>query len=396
MYVQNELARSLSCLRCGAEYEWGDYTAGCPSCLAQGFPASLKIDYAADAAWSVDPKVRGMRRFADRLPYRTFPTLGEGDTPLVELPDLAAEVEVGSLWLKNEGQNPTGSHKDRMSALVVARAKEIGCTTVVAASSGNAGASLAAYAAAAGLNCVVITTVQMNPIWAQAVRSTGAELVAAHDSLKRWSYMRKMVEEQGWYPATNYLDPPTGSNPFGVQGYKTCGHELAESFAGAGLSAVVVPTSRGDLLWGIWQGLKEAQAAGWIQTVPRMYAVEPFGRLSRVLSGEDYRDHFSGDHANTESIGGTTVTYQSVHTLKESGGRAIDVNGGEALRGQAELARRGLYVESSSAVVWEAVKKLKASGEIGEADRVVMIGTSNGYKDNYFAQQPEMRVIDSE
>lgn len=395
MYIQNEAVTVLSCLRCGAEYELNDYTTGCPACLEGGYPVSLEVKYAEKPGWTVDAKVRGMKRFADKLPYRTFPTLGEGDTPLIDLPDLAEELGLQGLWLKNEGQNPTGSHKDRMSAQVVARAKATGRTTVVAASSGNAGASLAAYAAAAGLRCVVVTTVGMNPTWDQAVRATGAELVAAHDSKLRWKYMRKMVESEGWYPVTNYIDPPTGSNLWGVQGYKTCGHEIAEAFAGNAPTAIVVPTSRGDLLWGIWRGLQEAKEAGWIDSLPRLYAAEPFGRLSRVLAGEDYRGHFPGDHSSTESIGGSTATFQSLVALRESGGGAVDVAGVNAVDGQNKLARRGLYLESSSAVVWAAVKQLKATGAIGEQDRVVLIGTSNGYKDNYFSKLPEMKLIDA-
>ncbi|ASS75146.1 pyridoxal-5'-phosphate-dependent protein subunit beta [Tumebacillus algifaecis] len=395
MYMRNEAAIALSCLRCGNEYELNDYTTGCPSCLGEGYPVSLEVKYAA-VEWSVDATKRGMQRFADKLPYRTFPMLGEGDTPLLPLADLATELGVQELWLKNEGQNPTGSHKDRMSALVVARAKASGYTTVVAASSGNAGASLAAYAAAAGLRCVVVTTVGMNPIWAQAVRATGAELVAAHDAKLRWKYMRRMVEEEGWYPVTNYLDPPTGSNLFGVQGYKTCGHEIAEAFAGNAPTAIVVPTSRGDLLWGIWRGLQEARDAGWIATLPRLYAAEPFGRLSRVLAGADYRGNFPGDHSSTESIGGSTVTFQSLVALKESGGGAVDVCGKDALQAQNKLARRGLYLESSSAIVWAAVQQLKDSGQLGAQDRVVLVGTSNGYKDHYFAQLPAIDVIDAD
>ncbi|TCP59429.1 threonine synthase [Tumebacillus sp. BK434] len=395
MYMQNETAAALSCLRCGAEYELNDYTTGCPACLEQGYPVSLEVTYAGTEKWTVDPRLRGMQRFADRLPYRTFPTLGEGDTPLIELADLADELGLAGLWLKNEGQNPTGSHKDRMSAQVVARAKATGRTTVVAASSGNAGASLAAYAAAAGLRCVVVTTVGMNQTWEQAVRATGAELVAAHDSKLRWKYMRKMVETEGWYPVTNYIDPPTGSNLWGVQGYKTCGHEIAEAFQGHAPTAIVVPTSRGDLLWGIWRGLQEAKAAGWIDTLPRLYAAEPFGRLSRVLSGEDYRGQFPGDHSATESIGGSTATFQSLVALRESGGGAVDVAGADALAGQTKLAQRGLYLESSSAVVYAAVRQLKVSGDLGEADRVVLVGTSNGYKDNYFAKLPQMKLIDA-
>src|SRR5690606_405961 len=101
---------------------------------------------------------RGMARFGARLPYSGFMSLGEGDTPLVDLPGLASQCGLEALSIKLESANPTGSHKDRMSAQFVARAKDRNVPSVIAASSGNAGCSVAAYATAAGLPCTIVTT----------------------------------------------------------------------------------------------------------------------------------------------------------------------------------------------------------------------------------------------
>jgi len=384
-YPLNNRVQGLSCLRCGQSYgldsELVDLGTGCGSCLEQGYPASLRVDYADDETWSIQQAANGMRRYAAQLPYVDFPSLGEGMTPLVELALPAQALRIEKLWVKNEGQNPTGSHKDRISALVVARAASLGRTTVVAASSGNAGASLAAYAGAARLHCAIISTPKISRMWAQAIELTGADLVLTDTPMQRWQYMRQMVEEEDWYPVTNYLNPPVGSNPFGVQGYKTVGFELVEQCGEAPPTMVVVPTARGDLLWGIWQGLIESEQARLLSELPRLVAVEPVPRLGRVLSGEDYRQLFEGKAHEMTSIGGLTATYQSAVALRESKGCAVEVSTEKAKEAQRELAHCGFYVELSSAASLAGLQVLAKQGRIDSSERVVLILTSHGYKE---------------
>ncbi|HWI65919.1 MAG TPA: pyridoxal-phosphate dependent enzyme [Symbiobacteriaceae bacterium] len=368
----NERVTGVVCIRCGSQFAvgestWGD---GCPTCLAEGFPASVDVAYAPAFVSTPVGRAR-MQDFARLLPYPDYITLGEGGTPLLTL---------DGAFIKYEGQNPSGSHKDRLSPLVVARARELNCRGVICASSGNQGASLALYAAAAGVPCAVITTLQINPIWARAISTTGAKLIMVDEPKQRWRLMQQMVTEEGWYPATNYLDPPVGSNPFGVQGYKTISFEIAQELGGAP-NVVVVPCSRGDLLWGMWIGFQEAQALGWIASLPRMVAVEPFPRLVRVLDGEDYRGNFPGSTA-LSSIGGSTVTYQAVAAVRQSGGCALAVGEADAEEARDALGKAGFYAESSSAVVWAANQRLRNAGWIQPGERSVLVVTSNGYKES--------------
>lgn len=380
MHEWNQLVQHLTCLRCNHEYNPDDYLTGCPLCLEQGYPASLQVVYDQKVPWNINQSARGMLRYADRLPYRTFPSLGEGDTPIIEVKGLENELGIPSIWIKNEGQNPTGSHKDRMSPLVVARAASLQRSTVIAASSGNAGASLAAYAAAAGIHCKIVTTSQVHDVWEKAIRITGAEIIKVPDSYARWEVVRQMVEEEGAYPATNYIMPPVGSNLFGVQGYVTVGLEIAEQMKDDLPTAIIVPCARGDLLWGIWAGLVEARRMNWIAHLPRLYAVEPFPRLVHVLTGRDYREEFIGDSDLLPSIGGYTVTYQSLHALVSSGGSAVVVTNEEVRGAQHHLGRKGIYAEGSSAAAYGAVAKLLQSGQIERSERVLLIVTSHGYK----------------
>ncbi|MEK3822144.1 pyridoxal-phosphate dependent enzyme [Cytobacillus sp. FSL W8-0315] len=320
-----------------------------------------------------------MFRYAERLPYKSFPTLGEGETPIINIKGLGSELGIPELWLKNEGQNPTGSHKDRMSPLIVARAASLNRSTVIAASSGNAGASLAAYAAAGGLHCKIVTTPKINVAWEKAIRLYGAEIIKVQSSFERWETVRKMVEE-GDYPATNYSIPPVGSNMFGVQGYTTVAYEIVEQMREYQPTAVIIPCARGDLLWGIWEGFVESLRLGWIESLPRLYAVEPFPRLAHVLQGRDYRGKFRGDSSLLPSIGGETVTYQSLEAIRSSGGGAVVVTNTEVEKAQLELAKRGIFAEGSAAVTWPAVSKLVKEGKMDESDRVLLMITSHGYK----------------
>ena len=283
------------------------------------------------------------------------------------------------MWVKNEGQSPTGSHKDRMSPFVVARAAATGRRTVAAASNGNAAVSLAAYAAAAGLDCAIVATKTIGAAWKRALDLLGVELVVTPTSRDRWDHLRKKVRDGAWYPATNYLAPPVGSNPFGVQGYKTVAYEIAEDLGGEMPDAVVVPTSRGDLLWGIWEGFRELAELGHVHAVPRLFAVEPFPRLARVLAGEDYRQGFPGT-TRLSSIGGDTVSYQALDAVRRSGGNALVVADEDAEAAILRLARLGFYCESSSASAVAALTALVKYNRPESIESVLLVLTSHGFK----------------
>lgn len=372
-------------MRCKTLYspldEIVDKGIGCQTCLEQKFPVSLVCQYSGPQTAISDGSKKRMLRFSARLPYIDFPTLGEGDTPLVSLPALAKELKVKHLLYKNEGQNPTGSHKDRMSGLAVARAKALGKDTVIAASSGNAGASLAAYASAAGLECVIVSMSSISPMWEAAIEFHGAQLHARQGQDDRWKYMQRMVEEHGWYPVTNFLKPPVSSNPFGIDGYKTIAYELVEELGDMTPLVVLVPTCRGDVLAGLWYGFLDAQACGLVKQLPRLVAVEPGVRLEQVLKGEDYRSDLHIDAHHLSSIGGDTATYQSYNALSLSNGTAVSVNTRQAVQAQKTLGRQGLYTELSSAAALAGAQELFKQGYFKPDDNVVLIGTSHGYKE---------------
>lgn len=367
----------FECIRCASVFAVGDHAEGCRKCLALGCPASVAPRY--EALPHLDASRVGRSRFALRLPYSGGPSLGEGETPLVECPALAEELGLDGVAIKMEGANPTGSHKDRMSAQFVARALDRGARTVAAASSGNAGASLAAYAAAAGLDCAIVCTAEVGSAWRRAIERAGARLVVVADSKARWRLIAENVAKEGWFSATNFLDPPVGSEPFGVDGYKTLGYELAADPFARSADAVFVPTARGDVLWGIHRAFGELTREGRWASPPRLFAVEPFARIERVLAGEDPRRTFPGTTPMT-SIGGGTVTYQTLQIVMQGGGSAVTVDAERAIADRLRLGRLGFDVELSSAAALTGLRVALDRGD-KRIRRAVLVATSHGYKE---------------
>ncbi len=375
MQVNPDL-EALVCLRCGSRHPVGDLFEGCPRCSAEGHASSVVAAYRPAGGAS-----RGAR-----LPLLGAPTLGEGETPLIPLPWLAESLGLDSVALKAEFLNPTGSHKDRMSRLAAAWAAIHGWRRVIAASSGNAGVSLAAYAARTELACTILIKEQdTGGTWVREMARFGAEIEVLPTARGRWARQKELVERRVAFPVTNHVLPPVGSNPLGVQGYKEVGYELYRQTVGE-VDLILVPHSRGDLLWGIWAGLREAAADNGAQDLPRMVAVEPFPRLSRVVSppacqrtlgGADYRGTFPGT-TRQRSIDGDTVTFQSLHTLRASGGWPVAVTDADALAAQRACRERGISLELCAAAAVAALRTLKADGRATAKTRAVLLGTSDG------------------
>ena len=368
----------MRCICCGQTLPVGEYPFGCDHCRQAGTPSSVTLTYGG--SFAIDREKRGMARYASMLPYTEFVTLGEGDTPLLPLDRLAADLGLRSLYSKNEFQNPTGSHKDRMNPFIVERARELGVQTVAAASSGNEGVSLACYAAAAGLRCAIVATRSIAQFWQKAIVATGAELVLVDRAIDRWTYIRERVDRGEWYSATNMIDPPVGSCCYGLQGYKTIAYELYEQMPGALPDYVMVPVARGDLLWGIYEGFADLKRFGKIEKIPALVAVEPVPRIACVERIEDCGKHYPGDLGVLPSIGGDTVTIQSMLAVRQSGGFGVGADQSRVAEAVDKMAHYGLYLEESSAISIACLEQLLNTGKISRDSSVVLIATSHGFK----------------
>ena len=372
----NPALHALQCISCEAIYPVSDLPEGCPTCHSRGRPSSVEAVYDA-RAFDCAPKSAGYR-WGHCLPYLNGVTLGEGDTPCLPVPALAELAGVASVWIKNEGANPTGSHKDRMSAQAVSRALAIGASEVVLASSGNAAVSAAAYCAAAGLACEVATYRDLPPIFDAALRYYGAKRIVCETGHARWQHVRQRVRDDGAFPLTNYSIPAVGSLVFGVEGYRAAALEWVHQ--GCEPDHVIVPTARGDLLWGIYSALRDLVAARRLARVPKLWAVEPFPRLWRVLAGEPQQGDFYGA-TQQFSTAGSTVTAQQVLAVTRSGGGAVVVGDDAARAGTAALASAGFWVELCAGAGLAAAQMLRADGRIDASQSVLLMLTARGDRD---------------
>ena len=381
----------LACIRCGASFGVDARFDGCPECRREA-PANLTPRYDLDAvgrALSVESlhgRPPGMRRYRELLPpdIQNAATLGEGETPLLHCERYGRRIGIERLFLKDESQNPSGSFKDRLAFAAIAMAPRFGARAVGVSSTGNAGAAAAAYAARAGLPCIVLTVQGAASAIVTQMQAYGAMVVATRTKADRWKLLQTGVAEWGWYPTSPYFGPPVGSNPYGVDGYKTLAYEVCEQMDWEPPDWCVLPVAYGDALFGMWKGFDELARLGLIRKQPRMVAGEMAGCLTAALaSGEDAIPEIAAPSPYVAgSISVNQSTYQALHALRASGGTAQVARNDELLGLQRDLAAdEGVYAEPSSLAALAAAGRLCEEGRIGPRDTVVVVNTASGLKD---------------
>lgn len=379
----------LRCRSCGAPGGGaGSPHRGCADCHRNGKPSNFVLDVPDDAVrlgldLALTRSERSIWRYAETFGADpdSAVSLGEGGTPLVELGRLARELGVARLLGKNEAANPTWSHKDRLCAATVAAARRHGARVVCAASTGNHGASLAAYAAQAGMTCLVATLESVPETLKTLMQSYGAAIVAVTDSDDRYRLLEAGIEGHGWWPASNLTVPAVGSDPRGVAAYKTVAYELWEALGEDQPDWLVVPVAYGDCLAGIADGFTDLLRAGLLGRAPRLVGAELYGALARGLAGEPLGPVVMRPSA-AFSLSGKFATEQAVDALRAMDGLAHIVTEDQLLAAQRELAvTEGIYAEAASAVSVAAVRSLAADGTIAPGDGVAVLVTSSGLKD---------------
>ena len=380
----------LTCLRCQTNFNEGWLFASCPRCRENGVSVNLTVTLDLSPLHGITPESlpptpRGLWRFAATLPLRgDHPiSLGEGATPLIHLERLGKRLGLSRLYAKDESQNPTWSYKDRLCAVAVTHAVETGARVITISSTGNHGASTAAYAARAGLPCVIFTLASVPDTMKTLMQAYGAAVVACPTSESRWALMRDGVERHGWYPTSGFVMPPIGSNPYGVEGYKSIAYEIAEDLDWIAPDLVVVPSAYSDGLFGIWKGWTELEKLGLVKTLPRMIAAEPFGPLAHALAENlEVPERVPSGTSVAFSIASPFGTYQGLTALKASGGAGVQVTDEGIFEGQRALAREeGIFAEPSSVTSLTAVMQLAAQRKLDPDQVIVIVLTSSGLKD---------------
>lgn len=385
-------ATGLRCLRCDARYPLGPLYEGCGACATADFRSGVTAEYDYAALREelrdgpLDERGEGIWRYRRLLPVIEREhqlSLGEGNTPLVPLPRLASELGVAELWLKDEARNPTLSFKDRNAAVAVGKALDLGARTIVASSSGNHGLAAAAYAARAGLPCVVVTYAGISPSLSLMIRAYGARLgITTREG--RWQIVGASVRERGWFPATNFTEIPT-STAYGHEGYKTIAYELFDQLDGNVPDLVVVPVGNGEGLFGVWKGFTELVLLGRASSTPRMLAAEPAGAplataIQSHARGGPAIGRVSSLKTVARGIGGTVSSYMSLYAVQRSAGSVAQVDDKGVLGAQRDLAREGIFAEPASAAALAALRVAAGRGDLAGMTKVVLVNTSSGVK----------------
>jgi threonine synthase len=324
-------------------------------------------------------------RYAEVLPVRdpaAVVSLGEGWTPLLDAPRTAERLGVRRVWIKEEGQNPTGSFKARGLCLAVSRALELGASALALPSAGNAGSAAAAYGAAAGLPVhVVVPTDTPAPIL-EEIDALGADLRLVEGLITDCARLvRRGVEEHGWF------DLSTLKEPYRVEGKKTMGYELAEQLEGRLPDAIVYPTGGGTGLIGMWKAFDEMERLGWIGPErPKMFSVQAAGCAPVVRAweaGAEAAEPWEGarTYASGLRVPSAIGDFLMLRVLRESGGGAVAVTD----RAMAEWVRRlgadtGVFAAPEGGATAAAVPMLLDRGLITDADQVVLFNTGSGLK----------------
>jgi len=317
-----------------------------------------------------------MDRYASYLPITERTprlTLGEGNTPLVRARSLERETSLPEIWLKVEGQNPTGSFKDRGMVVAVAKALEGGARMVLCASTGNTAASAAAYSARAGMSCSVILPAGQVAAGklAQAI-AHGAHVIAVRGTFDVALAVVRALAEQGEATLVNSV------NPDRLEGQKTAAFEICETL-GEAPDALFIPVGNAGNITAYWRGFVEAARIGMARRRPRMYGYQAEG-AAPLVSGKPVAKPET--IATAIRIGNPASWTGAIAARDESGGAIDAVSDAEILDAYRFLARcEGVFAEPASAAAIAGLRKRARGGGLSGAERVVCVLTGSGMKD---------------
>jgi len=386
----------LICSGCGKEFSFG--TLGrCPGC--EGILQPVYSDQSIVGLKDIRHGA-GIDRYRSLMPVSTpLPFLGEGNTPLVPSRRIGPALGLNHLYFKHEGCNPTGAFKDRGASLVAALALEAGAKGVVTASSGNAGAAIAAYSAAVGLPCLLLLEPGAPPAKLRQALTTGAKVLSvdgvfSHGPEASGDMILGLASALDYYPG--FIWAPV--NPYLLESMKTVSYEVMNQLS-ASPEVVVSPVGGGDLLTGQWRGYLELKRAGLITQLPRMVGVQS---LSAPPLVEAFRKGLKRietlPYANSK-ISGINVPFSGEHALqaiRASGGTVVGVPDDDVFEIQRRLAlEEGIWAEPAAVASVTALRSLVAQDWIKPHERVVCLLTGAGFKDSKLAHA-EAEAISSQ
>ena len=372
------------CVKCGKEYE---ATANVTNCSCGGI---LDIIYDYDYIKTVLTKEklaarddRSMWRYRELLPIEetTCNTpLRVGWSPLYEADRLAKELGIGKLWVKDDGQNPTASLKDRASAMAVAKAQEAGAKVIACSSTGNAASSLAGNAAAAGLKTYIFVPSRAPKGKVAQLMTFGATVVSVQGSYEdTFNLSKAAIDKWGWYNRNAAI------NPYLSEGKKTVALEIMEQLGWEVPDFIAISVGDGCTIAGLWKGLKDLYAIGFIDKLPRLISAQAEGccPLNRAIANnEDWYPMEENTLADSIAVGVPRNATKALNAIKESNGIVVNVSDAEIMAAQKLLGRTcGVFGEPAGVTGTAGIKKLCEEGKLPKDAKIVSVVTGNGLKD---------------
>jgi len=375
------------CIECGKKYDINEIVYFCTKC---GDLLEIKYDYnvinkaISKSNWQNVPL--SVWRYRDFMPVQDFSkivSLNEGGTGFHSSKRLSKILGIRQLYVKNEGENPTGSFKDRGMTVGVTKAVELGVKSVICASTGNTSASLAAYAARAGLKCAVLIPAGKIAYGklSQAM-IYGAKVIQVRGNFdESLDIVLKLSEKYREIYLLNSI------NPFRIEGQKSLGFEICDQLNQKMPDRIVVPVGNAGNISAIWKGLKEFYKLGFLNELPKMTGIQAEGSapiVHAVKKGSDTVVPITSPEtvATAIRIGAPVSWKKALRAIRESKGTAEMVTDEEILDAQKLLAQtEGLFVEPASASSIAGLKKLIEQGEVDRDEHVVCVTTGHGLKD---------------
>jgi threonine synthase len=373
----------LECPRCHAHLEHTRPQNLCPECAS---PLLARYDLPKAARTlnlaALKTRTNSMWRYEEVLPSSTPVSLGEGTTPLVHAARLGGVLGLNRLYIKDEGQNPTNSFKARGLSAAVSMAKALGVKTIALPTAGNAGGAAAAYAAHAGIGCVIAMPTDTPSAIILECRAFGADVHLIDGLISDCgAFIAKEAARAGWFEVS------TLKEPYRIEGKKTMGYELWEEFNGQLPDVIVYPTGGGVGLIGMWKAFEELEAMGLIGSRrPRMIAAQAEGCAPIVRAFEKHaKVSETWENASTVASGlrvpkalGDFLILEDIYASR---GEAVAATDAELMAACRDIARlEGMLAAPESGAGLAAIQKLVAAKKIRADETVVLFSTGGGYK----------------
>jgi threonine synthase len=386
----------LHCLICGREYAPDAVAYVCPDHGAEGI-LDVRYDYdligrqiSRESLTAVaDPTIWRYRPLLPVQPDAAPPPLFVGGSPLHKTDRLAAELGLRHLWVKDDGRLPTGSLKDRASALALVKAQEKGAAVIAAASTGNAAAALSGICASVGQPVVIFVPKRAPQAKIAQLLLFGAKVMLVNGTYDdAFELCLRATAKYGWYNRN------TAYNPYMTEGKKTAVYEICEQLRWNAPDAIFVSVGDGCIIGGLHKGLKDLYALGWIERMPRLYGVQAAGSAFLYEAWRDNENPLTKAPIVAETIADSISAglprdrLKALAAVRETSGAYICVSDDDILAAIPLLARgAGVFAEPAGAAAYAGLRQAVETGLIAADERVVVLNTGAGLKDVAAAMQ---------